>query len=195
MKNYILKIIALDIGLIELSPVIVFFITFNFFGFFVAALSLSLTTVLTIILSVFINSRIPYFAIFSGLVTVTSAFLTFIFKSPDILIIEDSVFNLLFFLFLFYSTVRGKLVLKKFFGHIFLIKDKAWKILQIRWFVFFLLSFFANEYIRIFYEPETWVLFKKYYFIFFFIFGNYQFTLSAKERLPGSDRLGLNKNN
>lgn len=192
-KYYLIKIIALDIGLIELSPIIVFFISYGLFGFGTAALALGITTLLTIIVSIFVNSRLPYFAIFSGLITAATSLLSYFFKTPDILIIEDSVFNLLFFLFLFYSSIKKKLILKKFFGHIFLIKDSAWKKLQIRWQIFFLLSFILNEYIRLAHSPEIWVEFKKYYFILFFIFGNYQFTLSAKERLEGSDRLGLRK--
>jgi len=58
------------------------------------------------------------------------------------LIIKDSVYYFLFAFMLGFSLWKRRSVLKTFFGHVFLIEEKGWRMLEKRWFVFFLFAGF-----------------------------------------------------
>jgi intracellular septation protein A len=178
---------------LSLARLLFFFIVFRYTDFFVAALALGISTFLTLILSKLINKRLPYFAIYSGLITISTSALTYFLKIPDILIIQDSIYYLLFFVVLLLSIIRKKYILKLFFEHIFLISDFGWRSLQIRWSVFFLVALVGNELSRNLLSPEAWVEYKKIAFLVFIVFGFYQFTLSSKTRLENANILGLRR--
>ncbi|MFT5036682.1 MAG: intracellular septation protein [Candidatus Azotimanducaceae bacterium] len=178
---------------IEFGPIGVFFIVYHFSDFMWAALSLGVSTLIALILSQVINKRIPWFAIFSGSITIFTALLTFLFTAPWILIAQDSVYYFLFALLLGVSMWKNLGLFRSFFGHIFAIAFEGWNVLEQRWFVFFILAGLSNEFVRVFLSTDEWVTYKQVIVLLFLIFGLYQFRISSKYRLEEADRLGLRK--
>ena len=179
--------------IIEFGPVGVFFLTFYLADFLIASLALGTATFVALIASKLVNKRVPWFAIFSGSVTILSALVTFLFTAPWILIIKDSVYYFLFAFMLGFSLWKRRSVLKTFFGHVFLIEEKGWRMLEKRWFVFFLFAGFSNELVRMFLTLDQWVLYKQLVLVVFLSFGLYQFRVSVKYRRPEADKWGLRK--
>ncbi|QQR65065.1 septation protein IspZ [Candidatus Kaiserbacteria bacterium] len=191
--SHIWKILIFDMFVIEFGPVGVFFVAYYLFDFLKAALALGAATLVALVLSQFVNKRVPWFAIFSGSITILTALLTYIFTAPWILIIKDSVYYGLFALFLGVSLWQKKSLFKTFFGHIFAITEEGWRILEGRWFIFFVFSAVSNELVRMFLSADEWVLYKQAIVFVFLGFGLYQFRVSMKHRLPEADAIGLRK--
>jgi len=191
--SHIWKILIFDMFVIEFGPVGVFFIAYYFSSFSIAAFSLAVATLLALIASKLINKRVPWFAIFSGTITIITAMVTYFFDMPGVLIFKDTVFYFLFAVLLGLSIWKGKNLFKAFFGHIFAIKDEGWIALERRWIIFFVAAGSSNEFVRIFLSADEWVIYKQVVVIFFLGFGLYQFRISNKYRLPEADKLGLRK--
>ncbi len=191
--KHIVKILFFDMLTLEFGPVGVFFITYYISSFSTAALALALSTVVSLVLSKTVNKRVPWFAIFSGVITIATSVVTYVYTAPSVLIIKDSVYYFLFAALLATSIHKKKYLLEKFFGHIFAMKPIGWKVLQRRWLFFFLFSGVLNEIVRMQLSIEQWVLYKQFLLIVFVVFGTTQFTVSAKYRTDEGDRLGLRK--
>lgn len=191
--SHIWKILIFDMFIIEFGPVGVFFIAYYFSDFPTAALSLGIATLVALGLSKLVNKRVPWFAIFSGLVTFVVAMVTYFYTAPWVLVVKDSVYYSLFAVFLAVSMWRGRSVFRAFFGHIFALEAKGWHILQQRWLVFFVFAAVSNELVRIFLTIEQWVIYKQVVVILFLGFGLYQFRVSSRHRLPEADKLGLRR--
>ena len=185
--------LVFDMFVIEFGPIIVFFVVNYFAGFMAAALSLGVATFATMVLSKIVNKRVPWFAIFSGVITIVTSLVTYFYTAPWVLIIKDTFYYFAFSLVLLVSIWTGRSVFEKFFGHVFAITEKGWQTLEKRWCGFFVFAAISNEYIRIFYTAEEWVIYKQFILIVFFIFGMYQFKVSIKHRLAEADRFGLRK--
>jgi len=179
--------------IIEFGPVGIFFIAYYLSDFLTAAVALGASTFVALVASKIVNKRVPWFAIFSGSITMFTAFVTYFFNAPWILIVRDSVYYLLFALLLGMSLWLNKSIFKMFFEHIFAITVEGWRVLEKRWFLFFVLAGFSNEVVRVFLSTDDWVLYKQLIVFIFLAFGLYQFKVSMKHRLPEADRLGLRK--
>ena len=191
--KHIWKILIFDMFIIEFGPVGVFFIVYYFSSFQVAALALGISTFFALVTSRAVNKRVPWFAIFSGSITMLTALATYLFTAPWMLIIKDSVYYALFALLLGVSLYMRKAIFKAFFGHIFAIAEEGWRILELRWFAFFIFAAASNEFVRIYLTADEWVLYKQLIVFIFLGFGLYQFRVSMKYPLPEADRLGLRK--
>lgn len=191
--SHIWKILIFDMFIIEFGPVGVFFVAYYLSDFLRAALSLGISTLIALVLSRLINKRVPWFAIFSGSITMLTALLTFFYTAPWMLIVKDSVYYFLFALILGVSLMSNLQIFKSFFGHVFAIASAGWRTLEQRWFGFFVLAGLMNELVRVFLTTDQWVIYKQVIVIAFLVFGLYQFKVSIKHRLPEADRLGLRR--
>jgi intracellular septation protein len=192
-NKHIIKLLIFDMFVIEFGPVGVFFITYYLTDFLTAALALSISTFLTMLVSRFVNKRVPWFAIFSGIITIISALVTYLYNAPWILIVHDTVYYLIFVMLLGFSMWKKSSIFKTFFGHVFAMSNAGWRILEMRWFFFFLFAAISNEAVRVFLTPDEWVFYKQIMLIIFLVFGMYQFRVSAKYRLESADKFGLRK--
>lgn len=179
---------------IEFGPVGIFFIAYYLSDFITAAAALGVTTFITLILSQLINKRVPWFALFSGSVTILTAYITYLYTAPWVLILKDSIYYFLFAALLSLSIIRHTLLFKLFFGHIFAISDTGWRVLERRWLLFFIAAGVSNEFVRTTLTTADWVVYKQIIIAVFLFFGLYQFRVSSAYRIPDeSDRLGLRR--
>jgi intracellular septation protein len=193
-RSYLWKIALFDMGIIEFGPVGVFVAFFYLSDFLTAALSLGVATVVALALSLVVNKRIPWFALFSGLITITTSLVTYIYDAPWVLIVKDTVYYYAFAVLLGIGFWKKVHILEKFFGHIFAISDRAWMILERRWFVFFIIAGSLNEIVRMVLTVEQWVMYKQVVLAVFIVFGLLQFLVSRTYRLPEGDAWGFRKN-
>lgn len=191
--HHIWKILIVDMFVIEFGPVGIFFVAYYVSDFFTAVLALGIATFIALLLSKTVNKRVPWFAIFSGSITMLTALLTYVFTAPWMIIVKDSIYYILFALFLGVSIWKRLAIFKSFFGHVFALKEIGWRTLERRWFGFFLLAGVSNELVRMFLTTEQWVIYKQVIVIVFLLFGLYQFRVSIAYRLPEADNLGLRK--
>jgi intracellular septation protein len=195
-KNlHLLKILFFDMLMIEFGPVAVFFLIYYLTGedFPSAALSLGFATLAVLIISKVINKRVPWFALFSGSITIATAFVTFWFTAPWVLIVKDTVYYLFFGGLLGFSVWRTKSIFKAFFGHIFAIKDSGWSMLERRWCYFFIFAAISNELVRMYLSVNDWVIYKQIILVLFLVYGFYQLKVTVRHRLPEADKFGFRR--
>ncbi len=195
MKHHlhIWKILFFDLFVIEFGPVGVFFLVYYVSSFPIAALALGLSTLAALLASRAINERVPWFAIFSGSITMATSLATYLLEAPNVLIVKDSVFYLLFALILGVSIATGKHLLRAFFGHVFAMSEQGWRTLERRWLAFFVLAGVSNELVRVYLTADEWVLYKQAIVLIFLAFGLYQFRVSTRYRTNDADKWGLRK--
>lgn len=176
---------------IEFLPVVAALVVFPRFGFTGAVTAIVATTIASLLLSLYVDKRVPRFGLFSALSVVALCALTLVSDNPDYIIILDTLGSVGFALLLLGGRVRGVLFLKVFFERYFAITDHGWRILTMRWAAFFTVFAVLNEYVRLFRTPEEWVVFNAVAAVAALLFGTYQFTLSRRERLPEASAWGL----
>ena len=193
-KNaHILKMLGFDMFIIEFGPVGVFLLVNYLVNFITAALALAIATVVAMLLSKIVNKRVPWFAIFSGVVTIITAFVTYWYNAPWVLIFKDTVYYALFAIILTISLRSTQTIFEKFFGHVFALTKTGWKVLEQRWRIFLVLAAVMNEYVRIFLTVDEWIIYKQIILVVFFLFGMYQLRISSKYRTEEADKWGFRK--
>jgi intracellular septation protein len=178
--------------LVEFGPVAVFLGVYVFTDFFTAIWAAIGAVVCAVAYALVQQRRIAWFPIISLASTLFFGGSSLLFHNETYFILQDTIGNIAFGAVFLWSVWRGTPILKILFQYTFAITDRGWRILTIRWAVFFLVLGCLNEFVRLTQSPETWVVFKAASTVAFVLFGVYQFRLSIKERLKKqSNWLGL----
>jgi|GEM_PF-1766125 len=183
--------IVLSFFVLESLPVILFFVVFSLAGFFPAALTLAGASGASVIFSILVHKRIPYFAVLVASTTIIAAVATYLTNDPSILITRDTLYYGIFGLALLITAHKDVLVLKKMFDTIFGIDDIGWKTLQIRWGIMMLSAGILNGFIGSATPLNIWAFYKATLLLVLLVFGCYQLTLSKKHRLDGTNNWGI----
>ena len=178
-------------GLIEFGPVTLFFVGASLYDFFVGTALLMIATALAVIFSLIRDRRLPLFSLLASSVVLLSGALTLLTREPRWVVLEYSLYNLLFGVAMGVGHLRGKPALKPLFNTMFLLTDRGWSVLSLRWGSFFIASGVASEAVWYLYGESVWVYFRFAMIAIGFIFGTSQFFLARRERLPESSPWGL----
>lgn len=178
---------------IEFGPIVVFFLTAEYIGLIQSTGLFVFLTALALIASYTRDRRIALFPLLAGLSVIIFGCLTVFLRDPLYIIIKDTVYNGLFALAIaigLYGYRRP--ILKDLFSSLFHMTDKGWFILSRRWMIMFILLAVSNELVRHFLSPVAWVNYKMIATFSTIVFGFYQITLSKRERMPDSNKWGMN---
>lgn len=170
--------------LAEFGPLVAFFTAGRFTDFFTAVAILMVTTAMAVALSWYLDRRIPWLPIVSAVFVLIGGFITLTLRTPDAIILADTLYYGAVASVLGWSIARRKPLLKNLFGTVFALSNEGWRRLTWRWFVFLALAAFANEVARMVLTPESWIEYRFYKSIFVTGFALFQFTLSRHFRLP-----------
>lgn len=178
---------------IEFGPIVAFFLTSEYIGLIKStALFVGLTAV-ALTVSYGRDRRVALFPLLAGLSVIIFGVLTVALKDPFFIIIKDTVYNGLFAIAIAIGLYCYKRpILKDLFSSLFHMTEKGWTILSFRWMVMFTLLTLSNEVVRQVLSPEAWVNYKMIATFSTIVFGFYQITLSKRERMPDSNKWGMN---
>lgn len=185
LKNFLISLS------IEFGPVTLFFIGALVFNFFVGVALLMSATVASILVSLIRDKRVPLFSLIASVFVLLSGFLTLYFEDPFWVVIEYTLYNLVFAAAMFVGYWRNTPALKSLFSTMFLLTDRGWHVLSLRWGVFFLITAAGGELAWRFYSYDVWVYYRFVMIILLAIFGFSQFFLARRERLPEASPWGL----
>lgn len=181
---------------IEFGPIISFFITLYLLGesdsgFLIATGIFTALTAFALSAAFIRERRIALFPLISGFSVVLFGVITLFYQNPLIFILKDTFYNGAFALLLLVGIIFGKGLLKPMFASLFDMQDEGWRILSLRWGIFFLLLTLGNEYSWRILGREVWVDYKFWSTIATTIFGSYQIFLSRKFRNPEASPWGM----
>lgn len=146
--------------LIDLGPLLVFFLTYAKAGIYWATGVLMVASVIALVLSRVLTGRFALAPAATAVLVLLFGGLTFLLDDPSFIKIKPTIINLLFSGILWFGVVTGRPLLKMFMGEAFSLTDEGWRKMTVRWAVFFVVMAVLNEIVWRNFSEAAWVNFK-----------------------------------
>tara|TARA_Y100000814_G_C12197955_1_gene356951 strand:- start:144 stop:692 length:549 start_codon:yes stop_codon:yes gene_type:complete len=143
--------------------------------FFKATFFLVLTSLIAIPVAWYIDKKVPWMPIVTGIFVLFFGSLTLFLQDPDFIKLKPTIINLVFSSILLIGLKFNRIFLKIAF-QAFKLDDHTWKKLTIRWSYFFIFLAALNEIVWRNFTSDQWVFFKVWiifpltmFFMIFFV--------------------------
>jgi intracellular septation protein len=173
--------------LVELAPLAVFF-TINFLtkNIILATSVFMVATIAALVTSRMLFGQVPIMPLVSGVLVLLFGGLTVWYDNPLFIKLKPTIVNLIFASVLFGGLLFGKSLLRYPFGEVFKLTDEGWRLLTIRWAIFFVVLAVLNEIVWRNYSESFWAGFKLMGVMpLTAVFGIAQLGLLKRYALPG----------
>jgi intracellular septation protein len=117
-------------------------------------------TVVSLIASHFLLGRIATMPLVTGVFVIVFGGLTIYLQDDHFIKLKPTIVNGLFAAILLGGLMTGRLFLKTVFGDVMRLTEEGWRVLTIRWAIFFVVLAVLNEVMWRFFSTDTWVTFK-----------------------------------
>jgi len=145
---------------IEAGPLLVFFTANAFKGIYVATAAFVAATVVSLAAAYILERRIAIMPLVSGLFVLLFGGLTIWFNDEIFIKLKPTLVSGLFGIVLLGGYVLDKRPLRAVLGQMLEITDEGWRMLTLRWGLFFLFLAVLNEVVWRTVSTDTWVSFK-----------------------------------
>ncbi len=145
---------------LDLAPLLVFFLTYRFFGLLEATGAIIVTTLLCLLIAYIKEKRIAVMPLVSGIAITVLGGLTLWLNDEYFIKIKPTLVNLLFSSILLGGLCFRKSMLKYVFESAMSLTEEGWKALSRNWGLYFMGLAVLNEYIWRNYSTDFWVNFK-----------------------------------
>ncbi len=146
--------------LVELGPLVVFFLTNARAGIFWGTGLFIVATLISLIASRILFGRVPVMPLVSAVVVVVFGGLTLYLQDELFIKLKPTIVNSIFAAVLFGGLALGKSLLRYLFGDVFALTEEGWRKLTFRWACFFVFLALLNEAAWRFLTTDQWVSFK-----------------------------------
>lgn len=147
--------------LVDFGPLVAFFFAFSRFGIQTATAVFMAATAAAILFSWVSVRHVPAMTLFSAVLVGVFGGLTLWLKDDVFIKMKPTVIYLIFASILFVGLVRKRNYLKLLFGDAFTgLTERGWRILALRWAIFFVGLAILNEIMWRAVSTEAWVYFK-----------------------------------
>jgi intracellular septation protein len=146
--------------LVELGPLLLFFLVNSRAGIFWGTGVLIVATVISIIASRVMFGKLAIMPLVSAFFVIIFGGLT-LWLADDLFIkLKPTIVNLIFATVLLGGLILGHSLLRHLFGDVFKLTDEGWRLLTLRWGLFFVGLAILNEVVWRNFSTDTWVSFK-----------------------------------
>ncbi|MET0407762.1 MAG: septation protein A [Hyphomicrobium sp.] len=145
---------------VELGPLLVFFIANSHYGIFAGTGAFMVATIVALIASRIFLGRIATMPLVTGIFVIVFGGLTIYLQDDHFIKIKPTIVNGLFAAILFGGLATGRLFLKIVFGDVMRLTEEGWRVLTVRWALFFVVLAVLNEVMWRGFSTDTWVAFK-----------------------------------
>jgi intracellular septation protein len=146
--------------LIELGPLLAFFLAYGRAGIYWATGVLMVATVVALLASWKLLGRITPVPVATAVLVVVFGGLTFWLDDPSFIKMKPTIINLLFAGVLAAGLYMRRPLLKLLLGEAFNLTDEGWQKLSVRWTFFFIGLAALNEVVWRNFSEATWINFK-----------------------------------
>ena len=146
----------------ELGPLLVFFAANAKFDLFVATGAFMVAIVVSLVTSYVVTRHVPIMAIVSGVVVLVFGTLTLALHNETFIKIKPTIIYSLFGLILAGGLVFNRSLIAVMFDQMFNLTPRGWRLLTIRWALFFFAMAILNEIIWRTQSTDVWVAFKAF---------------------------------
>ena len=155
--------------LLEMGPLVLFFIANSRFGILTATAVLMVAVVLSLAVSYALTRRVPVMPLVTAVAVTLFGGLTLYFQDSMFIKLKPTIINCIFGAILLGSLAMGKLILPVVLDSVFNIDAAGWRKLTLRWGLFFFFLAGLNEVVWRTQSEDFWVNFK--------VFGTMPITL------------------
>jgi intracellular septation protein len=145
---------------VELGPLLVFFFANSHYNIFVGTGAFMVATIIALTASRIFLGRIATMPLVTGVFVLVFGGLTLYLQDDHFIKMKPTIVNSLFAAILFGGLFFDRLFLKIVFGDVMRLTREGWRLLTIRWALFFIFLAFLNEVLWRFFSTDTWVTFK-----------------------------------
>jgi len=146
--------------LLELGPLVVFFLTNSYRGIFWGTGAFMIATVIALVASKMLVGRIPIMPLVSGFFVLVFGALTLLLQDELFIKMKPTIVNTLFAAILLGGLALGHALLKYLFGEVFRLTEEGWRKLTFRWALFFVMLAILNEIVWRSFSTDFWISFK-----------------------------------
>jgi intracellular septation protein len=146
----------------ELGPLIVFFVANAKFNLFVATGAFMVAIVAAMIASYVVVRHVPMMAIVTAVIVLVFGTLTLVLHDETFIKVKPTIIYGLFAAILGGGLLFGRSFIAILFNQMFNLTPKGWRILTMRWALFFLAMAVLNEVIWRTQSTDFWVAFKAF---------------------------------
>jgi intracellular septation protein len=146
----------------ELGPLVIFFAANAKFGLFVATGAFMVAIVAAIVASYVVVRHVPLTAIVTAFIVLVFGGLTLFFHDEMFIKVKPTIIYSLFAATLGIGLMFGRSFIAVMFDQMFNLTAQGWRILTVRWAIFFALMAVLNEIIWRTQTTDFWVAFKAF---------------------------------
>jgi intracellular septation protein len=143
--------------LLELGPLVLFFIANGKWGIFVGTTVFVVTTAIVLPFYRWLEGRWPIMPMVGGFFVLVFGGLTLWLQDDTFIKLKPTIVNCLFGVILGGGLLFGRPLLKPIFGTAFQLTDAGWRQLTLRWSLFFFVLAIINEIAWRGFSTETWI--------------------------------------
>jgi len=148
-----------------MGPLLAFFAANASYGIFVATSVFMMAIVLALVVAYATARHIPTLPLVSGVIVMVFGGLTLYLQDETFIKLKPTIVNTLFAAVIFGGLVLGKNYVKSLLGTMVALNDEGWRVLAIRWGLFFVVMAVVNEVVWRNFSTDTWVSFKVFGFL------------------------------
>jgi intracellular septation protein len=146
----------------ELGPLIVFFVANAKFNLFVATGAFMVAIVAAMIASYVVVRHVPMMAIVTAVIVLVFGTLTLVLHDETFIKVKPTIIYGLFAAILGGGLLFGRSFIAILFNQMFNLTPKGWRVLTMRWALFFLGMAVLNEIVWRTQSTDFWVAFKAF---------------------------------
>jgi len=145
---------------IDFGPLVVFFVAYAFKGLIVATAVFIVATLIALVATYILTRKLSLVLLFTGAVVLVFGGLTVALADELFIKLKPTIINGIFALVLFVGLLFQRSLIKPLFGAAFKLEERGWRMLTLRWAMFFLVLAFLNEFVWRNFSTDIWVAFK-----------------------------------
>jgi len=146
--------------LLELGPLVLFFVLNAKFGIIVATEGFLIAIAIALPMAWRLERKMPVMSVLSAIFVGGLGGLTIWLEDSTFIKLKPTIFSVFLALALLGGLMRGKYLLAHLFGATLKMDEAGWRILTVRWAIFFLGIAVINEIVWRSVSTDTWVSFK-----------------------------------
>ena len=145
---------------VEYGPIAAFFIAYSIADLFVATASIMVATALALALSYIVERRIPMMPLITAGIIGVFGGLTLWLQDETFIKMKPTIIQVIIGTVLYSGLLTKRLFLKSLMGAAWHITDEGWRVLTVRFALFFFLMGALNEVVWRTQSTDLWVNFK-----------------------------------